>query len=837
MIDLAALNARIDLPTVVAHYTPLRKLGNEWVGLCVAHSDKDPSMHVYMKGGKWQVHCFACGFHQDAVGFVQHAEGCDFKAACEILGGREEWSPTIERIPQRPDRVTSKPPHLTAAPDMHIRALGDPSRSWCYKDADGGVLGYVARYDTDDGKEIRCWTWGARGDEPPAWGCGHWNRPRPLYGLDRLAARPEAPVLIVEGEKAADAAAALLPAYAVITWPGGAESYDRADWTPVARRTVLLWPDADKAGVGCMDSLGRLLSTGLGCGVAVLDVSGMPEGSDAADMADSGATTAAVIQWAKPRKRAFALPQPAAVMPEEMPEEGSEPAPVSVVVMRSQDELPDLRVYEDEPTPAALQHDPPPRRRPRLQVVGGFEGAAAPAVEDEPLPLELSESGMADEFAAGNQHDLRYVPEWQKRGWLVWNGSRWKREPRRNTAIHRMRAIAHGLKYRAAAAAMTPAGKAKLESTHYVGNVLDFAESDRRLLATPQQWDADPFLLGVPGGTVDLGTGEMRDCLPEQFITRQTAVAPEEGPTPLFDRVLAQAADGDADMLDYIWRWLGYSLTGDVREESFMFLYGPPACGKTTLIEAVAAILGNAHDGGYAVKAKIELFLDSKGDKEGRFHILHGARFAYCAETEEGRHWKAATIKEATGGDTMVGERKYEEEFSFRPTHKLFIHGNHRPHMRQVDEGLRRRMHIVEYHASVEKSERDVTLKQRLVAEYPAILFRMIRGCLDWQRGSLRAPEPVTRAVDEYFEGEDSFGAWLAECIVTRKGARLSSTGAYNNFRDWCAARGEHAPGHKRFTPMMRSRGIEQIKSGGAMYFRDVELSSAHLPPPPDFDR
>jgi hypothetical protein len=260
-IDTEALKSGVDLVSLVGHFTALKKRGAEYVGLCVAHADKTPSMWVNPRKGF--VHCFSCGFNADAIQFVMHMEGLDFKAACERLGAKNDWTPRApiaQSAPPRPERTTSKPPPDAGEPIMQIRGLGAPSRTWAYRDADGELLGYVARYDTDEGKQIRCWTWGARGDEEPGWGCGHWNAPRPLYGLEKLAERPEAPVLVVEGEKAADAAAKLLGSYVVVTWPGGAQSWHRVGWDALKGRTVLLWPDNDEGGVDCMAKLAALLA-------------------------------------------------------------------------------------------------------------------------------------------------------------------------------------------------------------------------------------------------------------------------------------------------------------------------------------------------------------------------------------------------------------------------------------------------------------------------------------------------------------------------------------------------------------------------------------------------
>jgi DNA primase len=99
-IDVEALKASVDLVGLVGHYTPLRKRGREYVGLCVAHADKNPSMWVHPE--KRIVHCFACDFHADAIDFIQHVEGLDFKGACERLGAKPEWSPKIASAKPEP---------------------------------------------------------------------------------------------------------------------------------------------------------------------------------------------------------------------------------------------------------------------------------------------------------------------------------------------------------------------------------------------------------------------------------------------------------------------------------------------------------------------------------------------------------------------------------------------------------------------------------------------------------------------------------------------------------------------------------------------------------------
>jgi predicted P-loop ATPase len=284
-IDTDRLLDGIDLVELAGRYVKLRKAGSEFIGLCPFHDEQSPSFHVVPAKGF--AHCFGCGWHGDALDLVQQLGGVGFRDACRMLGANTVTAraPRPQRAPE-PERVTSKPPADAGVPDMHLRRFGEPVRTWTYRDVDGGVLGYVARYEYDEGgkrkKLTPQWTWGAKADQRPGWGLGHWNRPRPLYGLDRLAAKPEAPVLICEGEKATDAGAQLLPFYVAVSWPGGVNAIKHADWRPMAGRKVVIWPDADQPGRDGAQEIAAVLH-GLGCSVRIVDTSDQADGWDLAD--------------------------------------------------------------------------------------------------------------------------------------------------------------------------------------------------------------------------------------------------------------------------------------------------------------------------------------------------------------------------------------------------------------------------------------------------------------------------------------------------------------------------------------------------------------------------
>lgn len=205
------------------------------------------------------------------------------------------------------------PADAPAAPAEHL-SLGAPSQRWTYRNSARELLGYVCRFDGPDGKQFRplvLFKDAARGSI--AWRWESWPAPRPLYGLDRLAARPSAPVIVCEGEKAADAAAALLPEHVAIASPNGSKSAGKADWTALAGRHVTIWPDADAAGAEYAATVCKVLSA---AGALSTKIAAPPpdaaEGWDAADALTSG--------WTETRGREFIA---AAVAPSKSEKTGS----------------------------------------------------------------------------------------------------------------------------------------------------------------------------------------------------------------------------------------------------------------------------------------------------------------------------------------------------------------------------------------------------------------------------------------------------------------------------------------------------------------------------------
>lgn len=342
--DTDALRERADLVEIVRRYVTLKRAGKEFTGLCPFHDETTPSFTVHPVKGF--VHCFGCGAHHDVFGFLQRITRSSFVEVCKMLDGQTfaASSPERRRAPDPLPEGQWVP--LLPVPDDAPELLADhgwtipiwnpkqgrtsrlqPTRIDAYRNARGALLGYVLRLDVRErgnprmptarraGKP-RKWTpqvtWCIGPDGMRQWCLQAFPEPRPLLGLDDLFARRSAPVLLVEGEPCRDAAAALLPQYVAMTWPGGSSGIGKVDWSPLQGRDVVLWPDADDAGrramLGDDDAVGRFhpgiaqyLSRVHARSLRYLDPDGQPKGWDIADAVAAGWTAAQLTTWAAHR--------------------------------------------------------------------------------------------------------------------------------------------------------------------------------------------------------------------------------------------------------------------------------------------------------------------------------------------------------------------------------------------------------------------------------------------------------------------------------------------------------------------------------------------------------
>ena len=440
---------------------------------------------------------------------------------------------------------------------------------------------------------------------------------------------------------------------------------------------------------------------------------------------------------------------------------------------------------------------------PPVEYDGDFQ---PPANTDEALALQFSEQ---------YRDDLRYVAAWGR--WYEWTGRVWKADQTMQT-FDRARLICR----EASAKCNDDTASNSIASARTVAAVERLARYDRRHAATVEQWDVDPWLLNTPGGVVDLRTGKMRLHRPDDHITKITAITPG-GECPKWLAFLATITDNDPDRQSFLQRVAGYNLTGTIREHALFFYYGTGGNGKGVFLNTLTGIMGD-----YAAVASMETFTSSGTDRHPTdLAMLRGARLVTAQETEEGRKWAESRIKAMTGGDPITARFMRQDFFTFQPSFKLNIAGNHKPGLRNVDEAIRRRFNLFPFDVKIPAALRNPELPEELKAEWPGILKWMIAGCMEWQRIGLAPPKAVTDATTEYFEAEDALGQWLQECCQTGSNDRATSREMFESWSQWTGRTGEYTGTQKRFSQNLIARGFKPTRDNRAAGFAGVSLRNA----------
>lgn len=430
-----------------------------------------------------------------------------------------------------------------------------------------------------------------------------------------------------------------------------------------------------------------------------------------------------------------------------------------------------------------------------------------------PTPQSVDEQSALLLFVQQNKDRLRYNHDIKR--WFIWGEHYW-REDRKQRVFASVLELCRGL-------ALT--GQSR--KIRFASSVELAARAAPELSTENKDWDADPWLLGTPGGMVDLVSGNLRPGLPADMISKIVAVAP--APTadcPRWLKFLDEALDHKADNIRFLQRFFGYALTGSTREESLLFIAGKPGTGKGTATKTLVSILRD-----YARPVPSVMFTDTgwRALEYYRAQLLN-TRLVLASEPEKGATWNDAFVNEMTGGDKITGRHPTGQPFDFEGTFKLVYQGEQVPDVKSIATGLRRRIKIVPFESS--PAEPDPNLKDALKAEWRGILRWMIDGCLEWQRIGLKAPEDVTNAVDDYFSMQDRMARWIDDCCERWPDARTKPSVLRTSFNGWADRNGEERLTFSGFHQALKPL-FKQTKVVGDLYVHGLMLKPSTAPDDP----
>lgn len=418
--------------------------------------------------------------------------------------------------------------------------------------------------------------------------------------------------------------------------------------------------------------------------------------------------------------------------------------------------------------------------------------------------------------------------------WLEWRNHRW--EPNGRAAEGAQQAARQRL--RQATSAPYPTGKPDDEAckaawlTHdnaikwarrseyrsAIDSVLLLADDMTDILvSTDVGWNTDRWLLGVPNGVVDLRDAALRDGRQDDYITMHAGTRFDpEAKCPRWERFLAEVFEGDSELVTYVRRAIGYTLTGEVKEDVWFGCYGSGQNGKSVLLKVLQDVFGD-----YAYRASFSLVVRGAGT-DGRRDFdtayLHCKRLVVASEVREGGVWDEERLKSLTGRDSIHAEIKYGAEFNFWPSHKLWFSFNHLPKTQDHSQAFWRRARLIPFNRKFEGAACDLNLEAKLVAERQGVLAWAVRAAREWHRYGLQTPATVAAASKRYESSEDPLDEFVPR-HVRASGQGFYYRDAFLLYKEWAKAEGIDKPfGKARFKHLLEMRGFTSVKKNNLDY-------------------
>lgn len=484
----------------------------------------------------------------------------------------------------------------------------------------------------------------------------------------------------------------------------------------------------------------------------------------------------------------------------------------------------------------------PAEEEAEIDALIGLPTTAAALARAEPAPVLSEARELADKRAAFGDvwNGARHADRLRGRrifvsaegNWLHWTGQRWAAmtpeqvaDDAKETSAAILAATAEAFRKDNSRDNQTMMDKA----TKLHGNAEALARMEKMArsepgmhVASPAEFDADPFALTCLNGIVDLHTGRLRQTRPEDLVSKLAGCAydPDAG-CPMFESFL-ETIMPDPEIRAFVQRAVGYTLTGLVREEKFFLAYGTGQNGKSVFANTIAAMLGE-----YVVTLGAPLITLRKHENEAERMMarLPGSRLALVNETAQGEVFDSARVKAIASREKLSARKLRHEGFDFMPSHKLWIRTNHLLGSLDSGDGFWRRCTPIPFTVRVPDEKKIDDLDDKIIAsELPGVLAWAVRGAVDWLRGGLRVPLAIKEVVAQYREETDLLGEWLAENTERDPEGMVTVMQAYADYAEHCRESGMKPGSKNTFARTMTDRGFKRDKDTSKRRFIGFRL-------------
>jgi putative DNA primase/helicase len=457
----------------------------------------------------------------------------------------------------------------------------------------------------------------------------------------------------------------------------------------------------------------------------------------------------------------------------------------------------------------------------------GMDDYGIVILENKVKKYAFDDTGNADRFVDKFADRARY--SYIDKGWYFYNGRKWEFDLQGQVKSLTEEVI-QNMKVELAYCENEDEEKQFFKHLKYTrnnkGKTNMLKESEHRLSILPDEFNRKKDVFNCMNGIISLRNGELSNHSYEQYLSKISYVEYTDNiDCPMWIEFLNQIFGHDQELIDYIQKAVGYSMSGSTKEQCVFFCYGNGRNGKSTFLDIISAIMGD-----YATNIQPETIMVQNRQSGANSDIarLKGARFVTTVEPNEGARLNEGLLKQLTGGDTVTARHLYGREFEFEPEFKLWMSTNHKPIIRGRDLGIWRRMHLIPFTVQIPDEKVDKNLKYKLKKELTGILNWAVEGCIKWQREELEMPEAVKEAVKEYQSEMDVISAFLDDC-VDRGPGEIKASELYKAYTHWADENNEYKMSNTRFGKEIGLR-FQRIKRRDAYYFQGIRLNDDSEP-------
>lgn len=339
-------------------------------------------------------------------------------------------------------------------------------------------------------------------------------------------------------------------------------------------------------------------------------------------------------------------------------------------------------------------------------------------------------------------------------------------------------------------------GKHIKRSRSSTGKKAVVEELKHRLTVLPNDFDKDTMLMNTENGYVDLANGVLHEHdISKMFSQQANTEFTDKIDAPEWEQFLEDIFASDFELINYVQKAVGYSLTGSTREQAMFILHGNGRNGKSLFLETISDILGT-----YAKTMQANsIMVKQTNGVNTDIARLKGARLVTSSEPNEGFRLDEGLLKQLTGGDKVTARKLYGDEFEFNPQFKLWLATNHKPIVRGTDDGIWRRLILVPFNVQIPDHKVDKDLKYKLQREASGILNWAVDGCLKWQREGLKVPSIIENASKGYRNEMDVLEGFIADCLSVGSGYTLPASIAYKAYKNWATDNNQYLMNSTKF--------------------------------------